>query len=571
MYLNLDDFEKKYKVKNEPYIEVYKIANKETQIQNIAQIFKNDISSYSKEKLTEYSNHFNVINKLNHPSILKYTGYSPIDFNKNNQPVFTMELSTYNRFFDKLNSIGTEYRKLIIIYGIASAMSYLHSHNIIHCDLSLNNILLDNNLYPKLTGFNFSKVISKESSKKNRFSKYNGSSAYFAPEIFTRKEYSKSSDVYAFGILFFNVLNSKQKQSDIFFSDFFEKVGFLKEKPNVDDERYNIPVFYRGLLKKCWSDNPEERPTFDNIVKILKTNPNLIEEEEYQRYIKYIDDSIISFDSTKEFHEFDDVIKSEKIEKYHSRKKIFDASSESALKLLISNYSNFVAVYNKLTYEKYTVNSSMHEISKFSVNDFTNFIHELSVISQLNHPAIEKFVGYCQFKLENEPNPIFFTEYLSFGNLPYIMKKGTEFQLWDDTQRLICIYGIASAMSYLHSHNIIHRDLKPENIYFDEFFFPKISGFILSKELLETNESQIQGTPAYLSPEVYTNKKYGKASDVYSFSLIVYQIMTNCTLFNDLSNVNQVYEIVVSIPRSKRKANIRRNCKYSTNRHRIYH
>lgn len=43
--------------------------------------------------------------------------------------------------------------------------------------------------------------------------------------------------------------------------------------------------------------------------------------------------------------------------------------------------------------------------------------------------------------------------------------------------KLIIIYGVASAMSYLHSHKILHRDLKPDNILIDDFLFPKIADF----------------------------------------------------------------------------------------------
>lgn len=49
-------------------------------------------------------------------------------------------------------------RKLIAIYGIASAILYHHSHQIIHRDLKPDNILMDNDLYPKITVFGFSKV-----------------------------------------------------------------------------------------------------------------------------------------------------------------------------------------------------------------------------------------------------------------------------------------------------------------------------------------------------------------------------------------------------------------------------
>ena len=52
-------------------------------------------------------------------------------------------------------------------------------------------------------------------------------------------------------------------------------------------------------------------------------------------------------------------------------------------------------------------------------------------------------------------------------------RKGVKNDGWNDTKRLINIYGIASGMSFLHSQNIIHRNLKPSNILVDELIHPK--------------------------------------------------------------------------------------------------
>ena len=87
----------------------------------------------------------------------------------------------------------------------------------------------------------------------------------------------------------------------------------------------------------------------------------------------------------------------------------------------------------------------------------------------MNHPSVLKFIGYT---LKND-KPIFITEYMKNGTLQDIIdseRNSISPEYWDATQKLITIYGIASGMSYLHSHNVIHRDLKPANILIDSDF-----------------------------------------------------------------------------------------------------
>lgn len=137
---------------------------------------------------------------------------------------------------------------------------------------------------------------------------------------------------------------------------------------------------------------------------------------------------------------------------------------------------------------------------------------EVNLMSILNHPSILKFIGYYPTDFEDDPSPTIITELSTNGSLQDIISlqnAGLSPDGWDDTKKLINIYGIASGMLYLHKNNVIHRDLKPENVLMDDFFHPKISDFGLSKltdfltiSMNIQSRKGLKGTPAYMAPEI---------------------------------------------------------------------
>ena len=102
-------------------------------------------------------------------------------------------------------------------------------------------------------------------------------------------------------------------------------------------------------------------------------------------------------------------------------------------------------------------------------------------------------------------------------------------------------------MLYLNQHNILHLDLKASNILIDANFYPKLSDFGMSKYLKEEdyikleNKTIFRGTPTHSSPEIWKKSEYTKASDVYAFSLTVFEIMKNSKLFKNANNAGGFY------------------------------
>mmetsp|Transcript_2115 Transcript_2115/g.4967 ORF Transcript_2115/g.4967 Transcript_2115/m.4967 type:complete len:407 (+) Transcript_2115:189-1409(+) len=110
--------------------------------------------------------------------------------------------------------------------------------------------------------------------------------------------------------------------------------------------------------------------------------------------------------------------------------------------------------------------------------------------------------------------------------------------------RLRVARDVSSALAYLHANGIIYRDLKPSNIGFDMEGTVKLFDFGLARELPahrddgeEFQMSSRVGTPRYMSPEVFLGERYNEKADVYSFSLVVWEMFALAKPFEEMSVV----------------------------------
>lgn len=100
-------------------------------------------------------------------------------------------------------------------------------------------------------------------------------------------------------------------------------------------------------------------------------------------------------------------------------------------------------------------------------------------------------------------------------------------------ERITVAYDLASALHYLHELNVVYRDIKPDNIGFDVRGDVKIFDFGLAKEIDPTAKDSDglyhmtadTGSPRYMAPEVFLGKPYNELVDVYSFSILLWEIL----------------------------------------------
>ncbi|PON48875.1 S-receptor-like serine/threonine-protein kinase [Parasponia andersonii] len=154
------------------------------------------------------------------------------------------------------------------------------------------------------------------------------------------------------------------------------------------------------------------------------------------------------------------------------------------------------------------------------------FLAEVTTIGTLNHMNLIEIWGYC---LEGK-HRILVYECLEHGSL----KKNLSRNVLDWKKRYEIAVGTAKCLAYLHEEClgwVLHCDVKPQNILLGSDYQPKVADFGLSK-LLERGElsnpsfSRIRGTRGYMAPEWITNQAITSKVDVYSYGIVVLEMLT---------------------------------------------
>ncbi|GLT49888.1 hypothetical protein SLA2020_234120 [Shorea laevis] len=168
------------------------------------------------------------------------------------------------------------------------------------------------------------------------------------------------------------------------------------------------------------------------------------------------------------------------------------------------------------------------------------FNREVTLLSRLHHQKVIKFVAACK----KPPVYCVITEYLSEGSLRAYLHKLDHKSL--PLQKLIAIaLDIAHGMEYIHSKGVIHRDLKPENILIDENFHLKVADFgIACEEAYCDLLADDPGTYRWMAPEMIKKKSYGQKVDVYSFGLILWEMVAGTIPYDDMNPIQAAFAVV---------------------------
>lgn len=204
----------------------------------------------------EFMDELLTMSKVKHSNIVSFIGASMTPPNL----CFVMEMCQTSLFHilhhDRVRF--SEFAMIQMSIDVASAMEYLHALKpaIIHRDLKSLNVLkaFDGSL--KLCDFGLVKVKGSQA----------GTPSYMAPELFRNAPFNRSVDVFAFGVLLWEIFSQDIPWYQVPIPDVKDRV-VAGDRPTI--ESFKVPSKIARLIERCWTQHPEDRPTFTEVVDEL--------------------------------------------------------------------------------------------------------------------------------------------------------------------------------------------------------------------------------------------------------------------------------------------------------------
>jgi serine/threonine protein kinase len=265
-FINFDEITTKIKVGEGGFGEVFlgvwigkKVAVKKLTLKN----FK------FKDNLNKFINEINIISSLRHPNIVLYMGAS---INQSNYYMIT-EYLPRGSLFDYLHRDRgklNERDQINIAYEIAVALKYLHSRNIIHCDLKSSNILIDDNWKIKIGDFGLSRFYNKGNDEtRGRI----GTPHWMAPEVLKGEKYETCADIFSYGMILWEILSREIPYYGI---NPYQVISLVADKKQIVQVPAEGNQALRKIIAKCLEYEAHKRPKLDEVVDYLQNLRNYV-------------------------------------------------------------------------------------------------------------------------------------------------------------------------------------------------------------------------------------------------------------------------------------------------------
>jgi calcium-dependent protein kinase len=222
-------------------------------------------SKYAEDKISVIKNEAKILKMMDHPNIVKVYDY----YEDEDNFFIVMEYWKGGELFEHITKVGvfTEEMASNIMKQILSAMSYLHSQNIIHSDLKAENIMFVNDseddYHWKLIDFG---MATKHNNPDEKMSRIQGTPYYIAPDVL-RNSYDSKADIWSLGVLVFILLTGTPPFRAPTLKEIFKKILVGKVDFKADWWK-NLSQEAIDFIKMLMKYEPTERPTASECLKL---------------------------------------------------------------------------------------------------------------------------------------------------------------------------------------------------------------------------------------------------------------------------------------------------------------
>ncbi|KAI3788462.1 hypothetical protein L2E82_01230 [Cichorium intybus] len=379
-----------------------------------------------------------------------------------------------------------------------------------------------------------------------------GTFGYFDPDYYATGRLTRKSDVYAFGVVLFEVLSGKHAVDSSLDEEHWGLVNWAQEsikegrlKQIVD---YNIREKivpkclkeFAQLADRCLHSNPKQRPTMAEVVVCLQSVLALQEKASYtllpagmrifgKKVPSSSSDGNKSVGSKRSLELYFDTIGGENI--------ILRKFEFETINVATENFSqnNKILFWGEGSIYKGRLENGLDIIARlYSIHTEHNYKNEVEMLVKLEHENLPKLLGYSI-----EGTQVFLVYEFAFYASLRRMIDDYKCTLLDWNKRNKIILAVARVLLYLHQSGpfrIIHSDINTENILLDESLEPILFDFGIAR--LAINEADcikldcVHGTKGYIAPEHHQRFYLSTKADVYSFGVLILETITGGKVSN---------------------------------------